>query len=222
MAMQKNIAKRSEILSCTYQLVSEAGYNKVFLRDIAENANINKSLLQHYFPRKSDIINNILYDMLNLSFRYIEQMVPLGESVHLRLSTYTGLFWGTAIKHDNLNRFVVNIISERELLEIWIDIVYKWLHSLKDSSIDIISDDNLKTALAFSIAGGMELYLHHDEMNIEVSLICEYITTAFMKILSISDEEIQKTLKDTKSILKQLDMEHFYNYCSEQIEWFTS
>lgn len=218
--MQKNMAKRNEILRCAYELISEAGYSKVFLRDIAEKANINKSLLQHYFSRKSDIIDNILNDILTLSFKYIEPMASVHESIHLRLSVYTSLFWRTASEHERLDKFAISVISERELLEIWISIVYKWLYTLKDNSRNAFSDDKLKIASAFAIAGGMELYLHRHELHVEVMFICEHITASFMKILNNQEEDIRKTLSKTKSIIEQLDTEEFYAYCNSQVEWF--
>ena len=223
MAMQKNMQKRNEILNCAYKLISEAEYGKVFLHDIAEKANINKSLLQHYYARKSDIIENILNDMLTLSFKYIEYIeenLHINESMHLRLSVYTALFWETASKHERLNKFILNIIPERELLNIWINIVYKWLYGIEENSGNLFPVDKLKIALAFAMAGGLELYLHHDELNVEVMFICEQITTSFMKVLDNREEDIQEILNKTRLILKQLDIEKFYEYCNNQIEWF--
>ena len=220
MPMPKNTAKRNEILNCAFQLISETEYNKVFLRDIAEKANINKSLLQHYFPKKSDIIENILDDLLELSFRYVEYIVPENESMHLRLSVYTSLFWEMVSNHDRLNNFATNIISEREILNIWINIVYKWLRTFNENGESRLSDDNLKAALAFSIAGGLELYLYRDEMQIDVMFICRHITASFMNILNISDKEIKRVLSQAKLVLEKLDIQEFNVYCRNNIEWF--
>jgi AcrR family transcriptional regulator len=101
MAMPKNSAKRNEILRCAYRLFTESGYTKVFLRDIAIEAGISKSLLQHYFPKKNDVIQSILKEMLSISFEYVENLIPAEGELFLSLSVYTRLFWKVSQKTRN-------------------------------------------------------------------------------------------------------------------------
>lgn len=222
MAMPKNSAKRNEILRCAYRLFTESGYTKVFLRDIASEAGISKSLLQHYFPKKNDVIQSILEETLSISFEYVENLIPAEGELFLSLSVYTRLFWESVSKDKKWDRFNINVISHRELLESWIDIIYRWLRSMKDSHLEQIKDRDLKIALTFSITGGMELYLYRDELQVEVISICEQITTSFMEILNCQNDEIRATLKKTHEMLTSKNIDAFTVFCEDKIQWLNS
>ncbi len=220
--MPKNTEKRDEIMRCAYHLFTENGYKNVFLSDIAQQAGISKSLLQHYFPKKSELIKSILDEMLSISFEYVENLVSEQDDLYLRLSVYTRIFWESVSKNEKWNQFSVNVISHRELLGIWVDTVYRWLISMKDSEAQQVEKRRLKAALTFSITGGMEVYLQREELHIEVTPICRQITTSFMEISYCSDEQIGATLKRTNDVIKDLSTDDFKAFCEENINWLDS
>ena len=71
---QRNNEKRNQILSVAYECFSRMPYAQVSLANIAEGAEINKSLLQHYYARKNDIIKALLDELLADVRRGIEPL----------------------------------------------------------------------------------------------------------------------------------------------------
>ena len=78
---RQNIEKRLQILRVSYELFSEVEYEAVSLADIAKRAEISKSLLQYYYPQKIEIVQDLLSDILNISFSYTDVLSEPDEDV---------------------------------------------------------------------------------------------------------------------------------------------
>lgn len=61
MGRKKNMTKRSEILKTAYRMFCEKGFEQVLLREIAEEVEISKALLQHYFSRLWHVYNSVAW-----------------------------------------------------------------------------------------------------------------------------------------------------------------
>lgn len=217
----KNFEKRNEILRYSYILFSESDYDKVPLSDIAKMSGINKSLLQHYYPQKRNIVNNLLEDMLSISFQFMERTSFSDDDIFVKISDYTSLFFTAVESNRRLKHFVMNTISNTELLEIWIDIVFRWLKQLKEDSDHKLSSLKLKTALWFSMTGAMKLLVHKDDLGIDVLYICEMHLSTFMRILYFEQARIDAVIAHTREALENYDLSPFYDFCIDNIDWFT-
>ncbi len=215
----KNLEKRNEILNCSYRLVSEGNYNMVSLSDIANGAGISKSLLQYYYPQKKDIIKNLLSDMLETSFQFMDRFDSKGD-IFYKLSDYMLLFFTAVDADKKLDHFVMATIGENELLDIWIDIVFQWLRKLKEDSGHKLSSLKLRAALSFSMTGAMCLYQHREAFDIDVPYICEQHLSTLMRMLDFDDKKIGDVLRHTRESISEIDIQPFYEFCESNISWF--
>lgn len=220
MARPKNMLKRNEILKIAYSMFCEKGYEQVFIREIADEAGISKALVQHYFTKKSDILEAMLQEILEVSFSYVNRILTPQESIYLQLSVYTNLFFQTSILQKDLRRFIENIITDKALLTLWINIVHRWLSTIKTEEMAHVPERDFQIALSFAMAGGTELLLQQEELDIPVSFIAEQMLTSFMRILNASAESAQNVIAQSKNLLMNFDSDEFNQYCIQQIFWY--
>lgn len=220
MARKKNMEKRNEILKSSYKMFCEKGYDEVFVREIADEVGISKALFQYYFTKKIDILEIMLKELLEISFNYVDCMIAKEESIYLRLSMYANLFFKTLIFQNDLYKFITNIISNKELLKMWVNIIYKWLSTIKDKEMENISEREFQIALSFSMAGGTELLLLNEALNIPASFIVEQMVTSFMRILNNDQKDIQDIISQTNTKLGNIDFDDFNQSCKEHIFWY--
>ena len=216
MPAARNEEKRTHILRAAFDLYSNPDAGRVSLADIAAASDINKSLLQHYFPQKKDLMEALLKELLEVSFRGMP--VSAEEDFFQQISDFNMLFFKTAAKNKRFNRFVTLSVSEPDSLEIWIDTICHWLRDLCDE--DTFTYLQLRTALSFSMTGSMYLYLHRDELNIDYRYFCDNHMRSILKMLGFPSAVRDRISERTKAKLNALDTEAFLNYCREHISFF--
>ena len=211
----RNDEKRNEILMAAFDLFTDSDYGKVSLADIAASANINKSLLQHYYPLRKNIIEAMLKELLEKSYHYMLST----DSVDLfqKVSDFNMLFFKTASKNEKLNRFIVASVSTPELMELWIDIICRWLRNICGE--DTFSYLQLRTAISFSMTGSMYLYQHKDELNLNYKYIFENHVRSIMIMLGISYERRDEICATTRIRTDGFKTDTFIEFCNRNIKW---
>lgn len=211
----RNDEKRNEILKVAFNLFTDSDYGKVSLADIAASADINKSLLQHYYPQRKNIIESMLKELLEKSYNYMLS----ADSVDLfqEISDFNMLFFKTASKNKKLNRFIVVSVSDHELLELWIDIICRWLRDICGE--DTFSYLQLRTAISFSMTGSMYLYLHKDELNLNYKYIFENHFRSIVLMLGISSERGDEICATTRIRTDDFNTDRFIEFCNKNIKW---
>ena len=214
---QKNTEKREEILRVAYLLLSEYYYNKVTLGQIAERAGISKSLLQHYYYRKSDIMDTLINDILTRTFEYYSENSSREASLFQQISDFNMFFFTAAAKDRSMEHFISMSVSSEGLLEIWIDVITKWFWNIdRERSYPFL---RLLSAISFSMAGTMYLYTHRDELGLDYKHICENHIRVILAYLNIGNEEISRIINITKQHLMDFEPEKFLHECKKKIGW---
>jgi len=216
---QKNDEMRGEILKCSYDLFSHNDYHSVFLKDIAAQVGISKSRLQNLFPKKREIICDLLEEYFYQLFRYIEERLTADINVYYKLTLFTAFFWKVIDSNKELHYFMMNVTTNNELLDVLTDCVFLWLSEMKYKEGHNFEIANLKQSLIFSISGGIALYIKKDALNIETLYITQNISDAFMRMMGCSDEQINDVLKNAREWLPKMDVNPFLEYSRENIAW---
>lgn len=211
----RNNEKRNEILKVAFELFTDSDYGKVSLADIAAGANINKSLLQHYYPQRNNIIENMLNELLEKSYDYILSADSVDSFQNI--SDFSMLFFKTASKNKKLKRFIVVSVSSPELLELWIDTICRWLKDICGE--DTFSYLQLRTAISFSMNGSMYLYLHEDELNLNYKYIFTNHFRIIMMMLGISSEKTDEICATTRMRIDDFNTDKFVEFCNKNIKW---
>ncbi|MDL2217703.1 TetR/AcrR family transcriptional regulator [Christensenellaceae bacterium OttesenSCG-928-M15] len=211
--------KRQEILKASFVMLSQASYDSVLLKEIAQKAGISKSLLQHYFPKKSSIVEALMQDLLNVSFRFAEDMIPGEEGIFQRFSLHTSLFYTALSQNERLDRMFISILSDKELLDLWVEAATSWVvgpyHELGNAG----DENKLRIGLYYGLSGGGELYMHRDELQIDTTFIADQMNTSMMWIFGCPEKEIKKVLSRTSKVFDEKLVTSFEEYFEKHIPW---
>ncbi|MDO4619447.1 MAG: helix-turn-helix domain-containing protein [Lachnospiraceae bacterium] len=216
----KNLQKRTDILHAAYHLFAEFGYEATSLSMIAGEADISKSLLQSYYRKKSDLIKELISDILRNSYSYMEHFHTLSADPFEKISCYNTLFFAGVSTDKTLEQFITVSVSSPELLDIWIESITAWLWDFSGSRK--YSYLKVRAAISFSMAGSMHLYIRRNELGLDYIQICENHIRSILGYLRESSGTIEKICAETNRSLTQLDAEDFIRYCKRELCWMES
>ena len=216
---RQNTEKRLQILRVSYELFSGVEYEAVSLADIAKRAEISKSLLQYYYPQKIEIVQDLLSDILNISFSYTDNLSAPDEDVMQEISDFNMLFFKAVEYNYHLNQFIMSSVSRPQLLDLWIETICSWLR--KVCGENTFSYLQLKTALCFAMGGSMHLFQHKDELGIDYHFYTENHIRTILGFLKYDQKTIDEICGKTRDRVEQVDINAFLKYCEDSIQWFS-
>ena len=215
---EKNTARKDEILAVAYGLFGERKYDRVSLADIAKGAGISKSLLQHYFSQKIDIVKQMLGELLEISFTYMAELED-SEEVFQKISDFDMLFFKGVAADYKLRQFIRSSVLQEDCLDAWVETICSWLR--RYCGDNTFSYRQLKTAMCFSMGGSMHLFVHQDELDIDYRRFCRIHVETILRFLHYDPERIGEILDRTDQKIAQLDSDGFLRFCEDKIPWLS-
>lgn len=215
----RNEKRRNEILETAFRLFSSSPYNKVSFSAVAKEVGIKKSLLQHYFGHKDELVGTILNEILETSYSYMDTLnfEKREDDMFQKISDFNMLFFKAAQSNDRLYQFILESVGQNELLDAWIDAVCGWLRDLfARRNFDYLK---IRTAISFSMGGSMRIYLHQEELGIDYRFICRNHVKSILEFFGYSQEKIQKVMSTTDERMERFSTEEYLRYCQEKIPW---
>ena len=216
---EKNTERRDSILAAAYSLFGEKSFDHVSLADIAGSVGISKSLLQHYYAQKNDIIKTMLEELLNTSFSYMKEIGGSGGDLFQNISDFNMLFFKGVAADYKLRRFIRSSVKQEECLDAWVDTICSWLHHYCGENT--FTYRQLKTAMCFSMGGTMHLFTHQDELDIDYRRFCRIHMETILRFLKYDPEIIKAILECTDGRIQKLDAEKFLQFCEGHISWLS-
>lgn len=215
---QRNTEKRNQILRVSYDYFSRMPYDDVSLSLIADAADINKSLLQHYHGKKADIIRTLLDEILSVSASFMKERENDGTDMFQTLSDFNMLFFKAASLNRRLDMFITSSVSQPEPLSAMTDSIIEWLRDLCGENT--FSYLQLRTAVSFSMAGSMHLYQMRDALGIDYRFICRNHIHSLMSLLQFEHSDIDRICLRTDERLPLLSVDDYLAFCRDGIAWF--
>ena len=215
----KNTKRREEILTAAYRLFSENQYDPVSLSDIAKAVGINKSLLQHYYTQKIEIVKTMLGELLETSFTYMKKLAFQEDELFQSISDFNMLFFKGVANDYTLRQFILTSVRQSECLDVWVETICSWLR--RYCGENTFSYLRLKTALVFAMGGTMHLFVHQDELDIDYHRFCSIHIRAILSLLDYEPRKIDKIIAETDRRIDHIDSEAFLCYCENNIPWLS-
>lgn len=101
-----------QILEAAKQEFQKQGFSGARMQDIADAANINKSMLHYYFRSKDRLFQRVFQDAVRqfvpLIFEVLNADLPLVPKIEKLVKTYYDLFRG----HPHLPRFIIHEMNQ--------------------------------------------------------------------------------------------------------------
>lgn len=187
---------RVQILTATEDLFIQNGYGSVTYSQIAKEVGISKSLLQYYFPKKSLLLEQIMYANFN---QWIATIPP--ADTYARLTTFLMMFFKFITQNPPVHQFMIEIIESNELFDIFINYFQQWL---ADNDLLGNKESTIRSALLFALSGGLQLYRFKDNLKLPIDKITSTIMTTFLSMLNVPTNLIKKTLESATTTFDQL------------------
>lgn len=208
MARRKNMERRRVILGNTFRLIRENGMSNVSLQMIAEKSNISKSLLQSYYPHKSQLISDIVRNLFTTLGTQVDHYAKIKQGsryVRMKVFIYTIGVLGT---HDKgLDRIISQVFNSSDTLQKWGTMLFAWLDKLHLFDDIKATKKELKCGITFITIGVGRLYYERKQYNLSAEDLSNYATSSLMfSFCHCNTKEIEKALDDGHDIIEFVDM----------------
>lgn len=208
--MRKINNTQIKILEAAKEVYYEVGYSGATFQMIAKKSNTSRSVINYYYPKKQDILVNLLGNFLDSIHDYIKYLDKYNSLMTFML-TYT-IYTKSMFVSEEAIKFHVDVLhrSDRDLGP------YKNYNALY---VDIISEFNINLSekdllyKEISIFGASsELLINYQNGNISVSAerIIEMILRDICNLLQLNSFAINNTLEQLWNEYSSLEHPIFY------------
>ena len=102
MGRQRNEETIKQIRRAVWQLFLAKGYGKRSFSDVAQTAQLNRSIVQYYFAKKEDFSNMLMAQVSDQVLVIVDQQFPDAsrlERYYLASQLYFAVFWHPELRH---------------------------------------------------------------------------------------------------------------------------
>ncbi|WP_283678351.1 TetR/AcrR family transcriptional regulator [Lentilactobacillus sp. Marseille-Q4993] len=187
---------KTKILQSAQPLFIENGYKKVTYKEIANEVGISKSLLQYYFPKKAEILEQLMI----INFDHWLKSIPIKDS-YTKLTTFMMLFFDFISRDDKIHEFMNEIIDNNELFNVFMGFFDKWL-----TEKELVKEEakQIKASFLFATSGGLQLYRFRKNYQLQINQIVKTIIQTLLNLLHKSQQFIDDTLESADEYYNQL------------------
>jgi AcrR family transcriptional regulator len=177
-----NVSKK--ILASAYKCISQKGYAKASLRDIAEDAGVALSQLNYYYKNKEGLFTEVVNELSNDYIKEIELMFLKGSSAKEKLNNLIIYFKNIMYDKPETNRLLFDLIS----MSIWNTSFKSLLSGLFDKVSELIRK------YIFEDSALKHKYDDFTANSLSKSIVGTIFGTAMQYILNPSDKAIIESL----------------------------
>ncbi|MDN6042603.1 MAG: TetR/AcrR family transcriptional regulator [Lactobacillus sp.] len=211
MARRKNIKRRREIISNTFNLIRQYGLDDVSLQRIAEESKISKSLLQSYYPHKANLVSEIAYQLLTTLSRYVEMAAGgSGEdrsNPYALTKAYIYLIVTLGMTDNSLNRLIAEAFRNNQILDTWGTMLETWIYDRHVFDCSKVNAEQLRLGISFITAGVGRLYYDRSRIPMDAEAIAEAAARSLMfSFVKSPAMEIKRAMTAGHAIITKLDV----------------
>ena len=117
---------RSRIEQAARSLAVEQGFSGASQRAIAEQAGVDKPLVQYHFPEKRDFVRGFIEDMLDAEATFAEQAGWARGGYFENLMVIGGMHFAYLLEAPKMERITPDLLVDRENTEALMDAEVRW------------------------------------------------------------------------------------------------
>jgi AcrR family transcriptional regulator len=184
------------ILDAAWRLFGEQGYPNVSYNDLAEESGIKKGTVQHYFPKKEEILLGLLCRLRENS-RLVGQEMEIGTTTLFEHLYILGQIYLSSLMYDSkTRRFFSSVLENRALTDEAISLDFSWSKEFVGVRPQGSRNGSFDPDMVVAMGGLYELMFHcirHDEpIDIPQRLMPPFFVLA--NRLGIAQKACQKML----------------------------
>lgn len=180
-----NVDKKAVIRRNAFSLLMEQGYAKTSYANIAQRSGCNRSLVQYYYPKKSQILIDFVERLIECSYDFM--MLRHAESGNCFLDFFvTGqIHFYVLLKNPPLEPLTRDIVANRETSSAIIALLADWQHH--HSGVEGIDSNVMLDSITFAMGGAYE-YVYRclaDDQEIDVGALLSRTIRAYIVGLEV-------------------------------------
>ena len=185
MARPKKPEERNRIRDVAFNVFSNKGFENSSFSDIAIEASVSKSLVQYYFPKKEQFIQDFIDKSLSAVTEIVREDLDIQdehELGELYAIGYCQCYF--AMYNERMNSLRMDLIRDRANTEMVVKHGIEWLVS-NTHAIQVETPEEIemcKKTLVFVVGGAFD-YLY-DCMLYSVPFDVEFLSDAAMSLLN--------------------------------------
>ena len=204
MPRPKKPEERNRIKNVAFEVLANKGFEETTFADIAKEANITKSLVQYYFPKKEQFLSEFIQKSLSI----VQEMVENDKDLHLTNSVEKLYAVGFAqfyfaLFNDKMKYIAMDILRDRATTKQVTDIAVDWIYN----NTNLIPRDELQAGpnykeieqkvyktCVFVIGGALD-YIYKcllDDDEIDTDFLSDIGILAFQPFYDTLNEDISE------------------------------
>lgn len=214
---KKTILLRSNILSQSFRLFLEKGYEDVTTREIAAASGIERGVLYYHYNQKQDILFELYSQFYScLCDAIFEQYSSKDPMVIVALADL--LLNRIFLAHKELKKLLISILRNREMTKEKINNTCRiiWEH------MPYVDYEKLKLALSIAIGAEVELILQCEDGELSVSTdeISRHVAGLAVFKMGYSDKETEVFFQQALKAAESFNYEDFVERMNDNCTWF--
>jgi AcrR family transcriptional regulator len=110
--MSEEIQTEQQILEAAKQIFQERGFAGARMQEIADEADINKSMLHYYFRSKDKLFQKVFQDSIRQFFPEILKVLHADLALTPKIEKLVETYYEMFRKHPHLPRFVIHEMNQ--------------------------------------------------------------------------------------------------------------
>lgn len=194
MARPKNNEHKQKIAVAAYGLFFEKGYNKTSYSDIAKASNNTNGIVQHYYPKKENLILDLLSKQLELIEEYIKEKSLVSDDPHVNMFMIGQIYYNFQINYAKAKLLSIDIFESRKIThqvfllnDNW---TYKYMELPEEEKINQAFISEIAIGGAYEI--GYRALVNNE--TIDINKLLRGVFHSFMAGFGIDETEINTRL----------------------------
>jgi AcrR family transcriptional regulator len=186
MARPRNEQQRDLVTRAAYRVFLRKGYTAASYSDIAAEAGIDRSLVQHYAPRKQPLITSFMDRALTLAEEQVHR-TGAGSGGEFVTLYRTGQVYFSFLLHDSRMRdLTLDVASHRDITSAVVFLSQEWafahLRPEHGAEADVADD------FAMAVGGAYEVLYRHLRAGtqIDVPRLTERVLSGYLGAIGIA------------------------------------
>lgn len=197
---------KQKIYECSKCLFYEKGYLNTTIKNIAEDANVNRALISYYFNGKAslaqEIVNEFSKKVIYIIKKETDQNYNIPIHPLLMFVLSTKVFTSFRRLNDNYKRFIKEVAFENIVIirNLQLDLkVFDYLESNNNIKFNKVEKQIYQNSLT-SIVRGLMIVHSNGEIDCSHEYLAEKQCEMFFKILGIDQGTIDSVIQESRSL----------------------
>lgn len=186
MARPRNEQQRNLVVLAAHRALLRSGYTATSYTDIAAEAGIERSLVQHYVPKKQALITSLMDRALTLAETLVQDETGDDDGEFVTLYR-TGQLYFSFLLHDaRMRALTLDIASHREITSAVVFLSQEWAfaHLRPEPGTEEDTADDF----AMAVGGAYEVLYRHLRADavIDVPRLTERVLAGYLRAIGVA------------------------------------